>query len=332
MYLDLFREKLVANAGSKQIISEFLQDELSLTKDGAYRRLRGETAFHFDEIAILANKFNISLNEIVQPKSHSIGMKFYPLVLHNTDYFDILNKSFDSLENVEAIASIKKVGMYYYGIRSLMYFNAVYFNKVVNGMGFEQDKFSVKHLQQKIGVIDHIRSLGLEIFYKYLNMPSVEIFGPNSFDNMLMRIKYAVDCGFFSSKEDALNICHDVRRIIEHLDLQAAKGLKLDMDNQEKEKAPFTMYYYDESQLDNIILFNSEAGSKLLTILNMGDIMITEDVQMTERLKGYLQNILKLSEKISGENERGRNRVFSFYKNKLGDLEKYVEAGFHKHR
>ena len=330
MYLEEFTEKLVKNAGSKQIVSEFLQKELSMTKDGAYRRLRGETAFHFDEIVVLAKEFKISLNEIAESKTRSIGMDFYPLVLGNTDYFDILNEYFDTLntETAELIVSVKKIGMYYYSIRTLMYFNSVYFHKIVSGKEFDQDKFSLKGLQEKIGMIDFIRSLGMKSFRLYQNIPSVEIFGPNSFDNMFMRIKYAVDCGFFACMDDALNICSDVRKMIDHIFLQAVKGVKLDMDNQEKEKTAFTMYYYDESQLDNILLLESDVNPRLLTILNIGDILLTDDAQMLERIRGYIQNILKLSEKVSGENERGRNRVFGVYRNKLEDLEKYIKSSF----
>lgn len=330
MYLESFREKLVASAESKQLIAEFLQEELSITKDGAYRRLRGETAFHFDEIVMLAKKFDISLDEIVNTRTHAIGMEFYPLVLQNTDYFDIFNRYFDVLNigNAELMISVKKIGMYYYGIRSLMYFNSVYFHKVVAGMGFEQDKFSVKDLEEKIGIVDHIRSLGLGVFHKYQSIPSIEIFGPNSFDNMLMRIRYAVDCGFFACLDDALGICDDVRKLMNHFKLQAAKGMKLDMGTQEKELTPFTMYYYDESQLDNIVLLNSDVSPRLFTILNIGDVLLTDDVQMLERMRGYLQNILKLSEKVSGENERGRNQVFNVYLNKLSELEKYAKTTF----
>ena len=50
MFQDVFIENLILNAGSKKEAAHCLMEELNLSKDAAYRRLRGDTSFVMEEI------------------------------------------------------------------------------------------------------------------------------------------------------------------------------------------------------------------------------------------------------------------------------------------
>lgn len=52
----------------------YLMDALDLGKESAYRRLRGEKAFSFEEIAILAAQLDISLDEIIQNNKRNTAL------------------------------------------------------------------------------------------------------------------------------------------------------------------------------------------------------------------------------------------------------------------
>lgn len=63
---------------------DVIMETLSLGKEAAYRRLRGEVPYTFDDIMIIARKYNISLDAIV-------GSRLPGIVLTNTNIIDIEN-------------------------------------------------------------------------------------------------------------------------------------------------------------------------------------------------------------------------------------------------
>ncbi len=74
-------------------LANVLMDILCMSKEAIYRRLRGEVAFTFSEVAIIASQLGISLDKIIG-NSMSGGAMFDLNVLNPTDpmdnYYDIL--------------------------------------------------------------------------------------------------------------------------------------------------------------------------------------------------------------------------------------------------
>ena len=74
-------------------LANVLMDLLCMSKEAIYRRLRGEVAFTFSEVAIIASQLGISLDKIIG-NSMSGGAMFDLNVLNPSDpmdnYYDIL--------------------------------------------------------------------------------------------------------------------------------------------------------------------------------------------------------------------------------------------------
>lgn len=70
---------------NKTTLANLLVDLLCIEKEAVYRRLRGEVAFTFTEIALVANEFGISLDNII---SSSLSAKSRPFQLKMVNYFD----------------------------------------------------------------------------------------------------------------------------------------------------------------------------------------------------------------------------------------------------
>ena len=49
----------------KETLANFLTNTLCMGKEAVYRRLRGEVAFTFDEVALISHKLGISIDQIV---------------------------------------------------------------------------------------------------------------------------------------------------------------------------------------------------------------------------------------------------------------------------
>lgn len=71
-----------------------LADILSIEKEAVYRRLRGEVPFTFNEIILLSNKFNISIDNIIGITSE----KSRPLQFKMADYVDAFDIDYKMIE------------------------------------------------------------------------------------------------------------------------------------------------------------------------------------------------------------------------------------------
>src|ERR1051325_1305267 len=83
-FVQHIKEKLPAH----MLLADELAQLLNLSKDGAYRRIRGETDFTMEEVALIARKFKLT------PDSY--GMSFDNLV---TFSYNRMSRNADSLKD-----------------------------------------------------------------------------------------------------------------------------------------------------------------------------------------------------------------------------------------
>ena len=67
VFLEQIRAKLAPNLS----FSDELAEILSISRDSAYRRIRGETVLSLDEAKILCNRYDVSLDGLLMPGSVS---------------------------------------------------------------------------------------------------------------------------------------------------------------------------------------------------------------------------------------------------------------------
>ena len=98
--LEAIRDKI----SNKGILTSTLVDLLDLEKEAVYRRLRGEVAFSFSELAIVSSTLGISLDNMV-------GGRFTnsrPFQLRLVDYGDLDNIDYKMLEHYIYIHNLGK--------------------------------------------------------------------------------------------------------------------------------------------------------------------------------------------------------------------------------
>ena len=76
-------------------LANYLTDALCMGKEAVYRRLRGEVAFTFDEIAMISCKLGISIDQIIG--NHQSNRVTFDLnLLHSPDplesYYEIIER------------------------------------------------------------------------------------------------------------------------------------------------------------------------------------------------------------------------------------------------
>lgn len=89
-------------------LANYLTDALCMGKEAVYRRLRGEVAFTFDEIAMISCKLGISIDQIIG--NHQSNRVTFDLnLLHSPDplesYYEIIERYLRIFNYVKMISA-----------------------------------------------------------------------------------------------------------------------------------------------------------------------------------------------------------------------------------
>ena len=89
---------------ARKNLAAMLSDFLCIGREAAYRRLRGEVPFTFDEVATIADKLNLSIDMIVgKSRADTIPFYYNPL-----SYADASDKNYELFKrNIELYARVK---------------------------------------------------------------------------------------------------------------------------------------------------------------------------------------------------------------------------------
>lgn len=327
-----FIEILIYKLGSKNMAALFVEEKLNITRDGAYRRLREATAFHPNEIQLLAELLDISLDSILKSstKKSSFLFDFNKFDLTNNNYLSYFSKIFYTASKAEYAKfyfACKRIP-YTYSFFSLGYieFNIFFLVKVMTGQqpsGVE--KFS-KDMHKKVGPeIKERRKFGKEYSKLYFQKPSIEIVNSLTFRDDLRKVKYCWDCELFESAEDAIFICESIRFIVNHIKKQAELGKKFIPDQPDNLLADYKLYLCEAVNLEYLFWGDIKDYRIAVFINNSGDYLASREEKFTQRIEQYMKNLIKFSSQISGENERDRNKLFNKINLKIDGLIEYIK-------
>ena len=305
----LIKTKLPAEASVADEVAKLL----GISSDSAYRRMRSEKAITFDELYTLTTNFKISLDQLMNIQHD--GFVFQGNLLNNKTYrYDAFLTGminilayFNSFKKKELFYLCKETPVFhYFHLRELAAFKyffwmgtLVYFpefrNKKVNLDEYSDDLFAIG--QKIIGI--------------YNQIDSNEVWNIESWNSTMHQIDYYLDNKMFHSDEDALKVYEAMEKLLNHLEEQAKRGYKFNIDDPEKKPmGKYNMYYNEIVLLDNstlILLDNTKMASLAHTAINY---MLTRDINYCENCHYYIQNLLKRSTLISEVSEKERLRYF----------------------
>lgn len=305
----LIKSKLPAEASVADELSKLLE----ISSDSAYRRMRGEKEVTFDELYKIATHYKISLDQLMNINTGSFMFQgnllnakthrydaYLTGMMHNMAYFNSFKKKeiyylckdtpiFHWFINRD-IAAFK----YFFWMGTLIYFSE-----------FRNKKVSLDEYP------DELFELGKKISGLYDQVDTYELWNIESWNSTLHQIEYYLDNDMFKSDEDALRVYEGAEKVLDHLEEQAKRGYKFNMDDPEKKPlGKYYMYFNEIVILDNtivVLLDNSKIASVPHTAINY---MLTRDIQYCENAYNYVQNLIKRSTLISEVSEKERSRYF----------------------
>lgn len=301
-----FIEQLKKVVPANISLADELADLLDVSRDSAYRRIRGETVLSLDEVKKICNHYNLSLDSLLTPTQEMV-------VFHNRKIdeasftFEMWLKSI--LSNLEMINSFpdkqlifaaKDVPMFhYYKFPELAAFKMFFWMKSYQRYSnLAESKFDPKLISQSL------LNIGEKIWAAYSQIPCIEIWSEETVTITLRQIEYYHEIGVLTSAQ-ALHLFEEHTKMIDNIQIMARDGSKGNGENN------FSMYKNEILIAESTIFF--KMGDKRVTYLtyNVMNVLTTSNEAFCTTVEDHLHNLINKSVQISSSGEKERNKFFN---------------------
>ena len=305
------REKLPAEVSLADAVSELLY----ISNDSAYRRIRGETPLVLEEARILCDTYAISLDQLLKTDDTN-AIAFSAVHINNGTYsfrhylMDILDKLkyINSFSEKEVIYLSKDFVLFHnFLLQPLFAFRYFFWMKsIVQHPDFITSKFSLDILP-----VD-IEQIGKDILNLYNLIPSTEVWCLSSLNTYIEQIEYYREAGYFKSDQDVEIVYASLRKVIEHLRLQAETGCKfLPGENYKSKKLNFQFYNNHLVLGDNAIMTILNGKKTLYLNYDVLNYISTQNERFCNTLYTKLQVFIRRATILSNVSEKQRNIFFN---------------------
>jgi hypothetical protein len=315
-FLEQVKRRLPPNVSFADEIAEILK----ISKDSAYRRIRGETVLSLDEAKVLCNQFGVSLDILLGATSEIVPFR-HQVVNNTPETFEKWLRSI--LTNLETIASFpaekeivysaKDVPVFHYFIHpELSAFKMFFWMKsVLNYPALQSEKFKPQL------VSGEYITIGRKISDSYNKIPSVELWSDETTNVTLKQIEFYYESGFFNSASDAHLLLDQYTQLLQAIREKAANGFK-------NEQIPFKLYKNEILIADNNVLFRMGEKKAVYVIHNITEILMTTNEAFCNQTEYFTNNLQNRSILISTTGEKERNKFFNRMEEKIETFKKRI--------
>ena len=308
LFLDRVRHRMPDNLS----FADELGDILNISRDSAYRRIRGETILSLEEVKTLYVRFGISIDELFSDDSQMVT--FHRRVVNYKDYDlekwqNSIFKNLDYLSTFEVkemIFSAKEIPVFhYFRMPELCAFKYFFWMKTLIGYpDFEHRNYS------KEAVPKHLLAGGQRVWNKYSTIPSTEIWNEEAVYDTLKQIEFYHECGFFEKADQAGFLCDELIRLLDCVRDEAAVGIK-------SEGGTLNLYDNEILLADNTIFARMGDKRCVYVAMNALNLLLTFQEPFCQQTEVYLRNLIAKSTLISKTAERERTRLFNTMKKRI---------------
>ncbi|MGV6860959.1 MAG: hypothetical protein ACWA41_04255 [Putridiphycobacter sp.] len=333
MIEDDFNQAIISKIKSKLLpkekLSDIFQQELNLSLDAVYRRIRGDVPFTLYEAKILSNKYNFSLDDVNVKVRGKVTFNYNPSSTINVNFESYLTNLRDNLRVIKGLknphiyASINDTPIFQlFNLPHLTRFKFFFWAK--SYLQLPEYKL-VKFGKEKID--KRVLQIGIEAHNIYNSIPSTEIYCPEALRGTLRQIEYYLEADLFEDSAYALQLLDNLQELSDHMKAQAKIGHKFVYGNEPNlsEDTEFNMYFNSTYLPDNTYYVKHELGSTTFITHNIMNVIATTDYQYNQESKFILDRLIANSILISETAVRERNRFFSDLNKTIDSFRKKVE-------
>jgi len=290
-----------------------IADVLELSNDSSYRRIRGEKSLSIYEVQKLSRHFNFSVDDLSGGRFDAITFKTSFLDGENYSFQDWLGNLLQftpetsSTEEAEVIFILNELSIFHLiQFPEVCAFKLFFWQKSnLDFTDFREARFSIGDLDQEI------LSISKEITDKFVKVNTIEFTTEECLNSYLKQVLYYSEAGYFSSRNDALQLCEKLNELVNHQQKQAELGFKFPYGQAPVGKeGNFRLYHNDIILADNTIIVNAGEMKSTFLTSNAINLMQTNNRAFYEYNYSWGMNLLSKSVPISGTAEKERNKFF----------------------
>ncbi len=317
-----FFERIRMKLNSNLSLVNEIADVLRMSNDSAYRRLRGETALSLNEAFVLANHFQIALEEIAPVKSDAVLFgrstfrdqpeDFKNYLKATEEYF---RRIYECKEKMGYYAAKDIPVFYFFQIEELARFKLFFWIKTIKGnQKIETEKFSFE------AVPDEYVKQGKAIAKMYFHIPFSEIWSEETITAVLHQINYFNEAGWFANRNVPIRLCEKLEELFTIIQQQAQTGLMHFDGKLSHPDTPYELFYNDLVALDNSIYIKTDQFNMALVSYNSMDYLFTFHPGFCKETEEFLLTQQRKSLQLSGAAEKERNKFFNRMQGRIAAL------------
>ncbi|MEN8225788.1 MAG: helix-turn-helix domain-containing protein [Bacteroidota bacterium] len=320
---DQIRDRLPAQASFVHEIAE----QLSISYDSAYRRIRGEKALDVTDLYKLATAYNISLDALANLSGNKILFDYFTLEpdkLGLKEWLGLIladTRRINEAQEKEIIYAAKDPPIFHhFQMPELAAFKMFVWQKTLCQFPeFVDKKFCLADTDTEI------MNMGRQLLSLSNKIPTTEIWNEDTFNITLRQMEYYRVSGYFQKEDDVLNLCDKLEKWIQHIKKQAECGFKF-MYGEPAEGFENTFKLYENEVVlnDNSILVRRDDVTTVYLTFNTLSLLITQSPLFCENINNYFNKLIFKSNLISISGAKERNRFFNKLLMTIHDFKKRI--------
>ncbi|KAA9035825.1 hypothetical protein FW778_19915 [Ginsengibacter hankyongi] len=304
-----------------------LAEQLHLSNDSAYRRLRGEKHLTLDEVSQLAAHYKISLDSFLHLQNDAL-IFWGKNIDRNT--FDFENYLQGIVSQLQYFMPAKEKVMYSLN-KDIPIFHHFMFPELAAFKCYFWSRYDLDYPKFNKGqfliddFIDIFNKTGRKISDLYLQIPSVEMWNMDCINTTIRQIEYYRETKIFKSQQDIKTVYDCLEKLVNHIELQVEYGYKFPHQNPQQENKIKYAFYINEFFLgDNTTLVEMDGMRMVFINHNVINYMMTKNAEFINYTFDTLKILLKKSMLISEISEKDRQLFFHNLRERIHEKRKSV--------
>jgi hypothetical protein len=301
-----------------------IADILDIGYDSVYRRIRGEKPITIGELKILCDRYQISLDQVLQLNNDSIVFQA-PGINNDIDFSGYLSgiltefKFFNSFEKKEMFYLCKDLPIWHFflfpEIASFKIF--CWMKTIQNHPDYQHKTFSLANFPY-----NEFYATGQLILKEYNKIPTVELWGYETVNSTINQIQYYRDAKLFAREEDLKEVLVSLNKMLDHLRSESEDGVKfMPGVSSANSKIAYNLYINEVLLGNNTTLINLDDTLYCYINYNGLNYFKTRDTRFTTRSMGHFNTLMSRSTHISRTGEKYRNKYFGLLEEKVNMLD-----------
>ncbi len=322
-------EEIEKNYTKKADAIEDLAKLLSVGKDAVYRRYRGDSILAPEELKLLAQKYNISLDKFLCQASDKVSFSYNPFTRTIKSLEDYLNSLVEELGQLSRLPDVHLK----YAVPDLPIFYLFFVPELISFKLYTWGRtiWDFEYLQDKKFDFDIIPyplfEKVEEVAKLYCQIPSTELWSLNLIDFTINQIEYHVTSDKFANDKIALILCDKLAGLLLHMEQMAKEEQKFKIGAKPVEGiSNFILYHNEMFYTDHTIIFSSQVQDGVFATFGNPNFLKSTDERVNVFINSWFQKLMSRSQPISTNAEKTRKWFFARLTKKVNALKTRIES------